>query len=95
MELHCAGAPAAKVPHPLEKKALELQRENARLARRAQRAGVCHAVECLPPAELASRSALAPGIPGPPSPAAAALRAATQRRPGQGERRDRAAGRRR
>jgi transposase-like protein len=30
--------PAAKVPHPLEKKVLELQRENTRLERRAQRA---------------------------------------------------------
>jgi transposase-like protein len=30
--------PAAKVPHPLEKKVLELQRENAHLERRAQRA---------------------------------------------------------
>ena len=30
--------PAAKAPHPLEKKVLELQRENTRLERRAQRA---------------------------------------------------------
>ncbi len=30
--------PAAKVPHPLEQKVLELQRENTRLQRRAERA---------------------------------------------------------
>ncbi len=30
--------PAAKVPHPLERKVLELQRENTRLKRRAERA---------------------------------------------------------
>jgi len=30
--------PAAKVPHPLERKVLELQRENSRLRRRAERA---------------------------------------------------------
>ena len=29
--------PAAKVPHPLERKVLELQRENTRLQRRAER----------------------------------------------------------
>jgi transposase len=30
--------PAAKVPHPLERKVVELQRDNARLQRRAERA---------------------------------------------------------
>ena len=30
--------PAARVPHPLERKVLELQRENSRLQRRAERA---------------------------------------------------------
>ena len=30
--------PVAKVPHPLERKVLELQRENTRLQRRAERA---------------------------------------------------------